>query len=715
MAEAAKQIRSEHRPEPSVWKELAEKGDLGPLDEFSKEVRRLHRDLHNRYRDSGYKDESVSERLGPVHVFLREYDRARQALQEQAVRSAVQAAAGGTFGAAGAVTAYAAWSGLGKADLEDLVDHLLAIRDGVTPMMLRGNRVEQVHGEKLWQAMNRLLDEALEESKKGNPPEVDLQYYELTSPELVGKLARVAKAGCKVRINVDPTRLQPGGSTGDDIGDTPRKLRPFLQLAAMKDVDVGISLYPVARQLGSGTRLMHRKLLRVGDKVLLSGMNANTDSGENVDAGYLIEGPAARRLVQNFARDLRVSMGASLEDLCGESQLERFEDRPVAMDVEDMAALFDAYAGPSPPGTDLPEIRSFEDLDALATRAGLNLKRTLAQTGDEAREAVEKALRNGDRLELSAYGKNRLGEVVRRALEAVGTRENLRRLQDVRLPSGRKAGETVVGVGDLPVEREALMLHAIATAEEFIYVPTFVITRAVAAALVARRDELRARGRELDIRVIADPGVYPHGGTPNEYGVKYLEDAGIPVRWATLPRTGEHDRKIHAKQILTDKLEFFGSTNLSNKGMRENWEISGVVQFDPADPQAMDHREESRRAFLKLWENEALELDSRKLAERWNAHYRGPDREVRVEEARTGALRKIIGAIEAFERESADFIREKAKDPAVAARAREYELAGMAPGYALLQAVEQEMGTEAYYQALHGLPSYRDLLRLSSG
>ena len=59
------------------------------------------------------------------------------------------------------------------------------------------------------------------------------------------------------------------------------------------------------------------------------------------------------------------------------------------------------------------------------------------------------------------------------------------------------------------------MLTAIQEAEEFIYMPAFVITRSVASMLVARRDELKAEGSDSDIRVIADPGI-PDGGTPND-------------------------------------------------------------------------------------------------------------------------------------------------------------------------------------------------------
>ena len=192
---------------------------------------------------------------------------------------------------------------------------------------------------------------------------------------------------------------------------------------------------------------------------------------------------------------------------------------------------------------------------------------------------------------LSQAGKQLIADLATKVTEATLDPVNLERLADVELPEGKVSGKTVVGVGDLPVEREALLLHAISTAEEFIYIPTFVITKPVARALAARSEELKAEGKKLDVRVVADTNIYPFGGTPNEYGVFPLEDAGIKVRWSLIPRSvKEHDRKIHAKQVITDKMEFVGSTNLSTAGLNKNWELSGLVMFDENDPESMDAR-----------------------------------------------------------------------------------------------------------------------------
>jgi hypothetical protein len=67
---------------------------------------------------------------------------------------------------------------------------------------------------------------------------------------------------------------------------------------------------------------MHRKLLRVGDKVVLGGMNANSSSGENIDYAKEIEGPAARRLTEIYKRDVSNSVGKNIEEIYGKQQLD---------------------------------------------------------------------------------------------------------------------------------------------------------------------------------------------------------------------------------------------------------------------------------------------------------------------------------------------------------------------------------------------------------
>lgn len=724
IATAASKLDVEDGPTKGEWKKLAERviesgnlesDDVKMVNDFAKKVRTLHRELHREFRDSDYSDKKVNNKLEDVHVFLQTFEAPYRHYMEQAAKASLQALSGANFGPIGAVAAYVMHSGLGAAGAKELVGHLEGLQTPDSPLVFPGNSVQPVHQEKLWQAKIRMLDEALENALAGKPVEVDVQYFELTSDEIVGRLASLAEAGCPVRVNMDPSRLQAGGLAGNSVDDAPRKLRALFQLAQV-DGDVGLSIYPVAYMLGGMSELMHRKLVRTGDEVLLGGCNANKGSGENVDAGYLIHGPAARALVEDYARDLHDSVGSKVQDIYGEAQIEKFLEQPLTLTVRGLAALMDIYSGPAPAGTPLPEFKTGAEIMDFAKEAGFNLGRMLDIPKDELEATLDSAVKNRSAMTLSKAGAKVMTTAVKNAVKLTLKPENQERLERVELPSGEAAGSVRVGVGDQPSEREALLLHAIASAEKFVYIPTFVITKAIAAALAARRDELAREGKEIDIRVIADPGIYPHGGTPNEFGVLELEDQGIPVRWALLPRTNkDHDRKIHAKQVVTDKNEFFGSTNLSKKGMRDNWEVSGLIFFDQGNPQAESAREDGKSRFLKLWEHESFELNTKDVAERRLAGVETKDREMRVREARAGVVRGILSNILRFEQQSADWVQELArKDRGVAERALELEKEGLAPGYALLRAAEEVLGTERFYTELGELPARQKLERLKT-
>ncbi|MDG7115661.1 hypothetical protein OVO14_11210, partial [Streptococcus pneumoniae] len=78
-------------------------------------------------------------------------------------------------------------------------------------------------------------------------------------------------------------------------------------LMSVEGGNVGFSFFPANRELGDPENLMHRKVLRSGDKVGVLGMNANNGSGENIDAGYIMEGEGALRAAENLRRDIQTS------------------------------------------------------------------------------------------------------------------------------------------------------------------------------------------------------------------------------------------------------------------------------------------------------------------------------------------------------------------------------------------------------------------------
>lgn len=659
---------------------------------------------------------AIEARLVPLNVFLYTEHGVGDALREAKMTATIAALAGGNFGPIGVVAAYAAWNDIKEDKAREVLDNLTGLKSGQHHMVVGGNKVEQVHQEKLWPAIINLLDEGIESAKKGKPVEVDAQYYELTSADVLGKMREVAEAGAPLRVNVDPAlRLSYPDSKGQfDIDDVPHKFRSILQLtqlAQQEHLNVAVSMYPVSKQLEDPTDLMHRKVLRVGDKVLLSGMNANLGSGENIDAGYVVEGPAAKRLVENLKRDCEQSKGVSNEEIFGQDYWKKCGESAMVMGTRGVSALLDCLSGVQPAGEEIKPVKSWPELHDRATAAGVDLNKFFDVPEEQFLQKMQDFL-NGEKLPLSEHGKETCSKLFTMTMDAVNNAGNQKRIADIKPPAGNPAGKTVMAIADLPSEREAMAIHCIQQAEEFVYIPGFVVTRGIAAAIAARKEELEAQGKQLEVCVIADPGVYPRGDTPNSWGVKFLEDKGITPRWALLPRSGWHDRKIHAKQLITDKHEMFGSTNFSKKGMQENWETSGMVTFDPKDAESMKNREESIRGFKHLWEHESFECSSLELAGRWKSKVKTEDKQAQIEDARNSAIKKIIQQIEVVEEESARWMGQKAADPKVAGHIQDLMKSGVAEGYAICSAVKESMGEEKYYAELAKLPERQKLERM---
>jgi hypothetical protein len=709
-------------------------GSLDCLDEYAKTLKKSWKDDKLAIWDAkqGEKadwDQAAVEKLrNQLKVnapFLGAYSKLANELREATALSAVQAIAGASFGPAAAVAGYAAYLNGPKWDrpanklTTELVSTFQSYLDGSSPMITQGNSVKQVHRAELWKTLTSMTREAAQAGSAGKPQEITAQYYELTSPEVVGNLADAAKAGTKLRLNLDIGRLSYPSTdpvTQEDyftVDDLATKSRSVLQFTSIPDADVGVSIFPSKALLGSPTDLMHRKVLRVGEKVLMSGMNANASSGENIDAGYVLEGPAAKRYTENVARDISNSAGATLEDIWGEKHIAKFEKSDLRMGSAGLVALFDCLSGPSPAGTPLPKPTTAEELQALAKKAGLDLAEVISCKEGEFDRTLYSILNEEYSAKLSDKGKELLMAHLQRSVESTHSPANLKALGDITPPSGKAVGKTTVDIADAPAEREVLLLNAINQAEEFLYIPGFVITRAVAAAIVARHQETNEAGKPLDIRIIADSGVYPFGGSPNSTGVNFLEENGIPVRWVKLERSGSHDRKVHAKQVLTDKGEIAGSTNFSKAGMRENWETSAYVRFDKGDAQAQELKAQSKAQFEDLWDNHTYKLSTADLASFYAKNAPEFGHEQFVESGKGGATRQILVGIENYEVESGALVQRLMERPEVAARRDQLQADGYSRGDASLMAVNQVAGDE-FRKLTAELPSSVELKGIES-
>lgn len=642
---------------------------------------------------------------------------ARRVATALAATAAVPSAAGG--GPIPLVAAYEAysnereWSKAATDKTEAVMKTWSDYKQGDSRMITEGNSVKQVHRAELWKAIHDLTAEAKESGAKGKPLPITAQYYELTSPEMNGNLATAAKAGSKVRLNVDPGRLSypskdSKGNQYYDVDDIPDKMRTILQFTSLKGADIGVSIFPAKKELQDPTDLMHRKVLRVGDKVLISGMNTNDGSGENVDAGYVVQGPAATKFTENLRRDIQTSSGATLEDIWGPDHLELFKKADLRVGNRGLTAILDDLGGPLPAGQDLPKTKTIADLEALAKKAGVDLTKMFDVSADDYEKVVGGVASGRGKASLSAYGKEQLMAAITKAVDSTQTPKNLKALADVDLPSDKKVGGTRVDIGDLPAEREVLVLNAINEAKEFIYLPGFVVTRSVAAALVAKRDEMAKEGKNLDIKVVADAGIYPDGGSPNSWGVNYLEDNNVPVKWAKLTRTGSHDRKIHAKQLITDQGEIVGSTNFSKKGLQENWETSAYVHFDEKDTDNL--RSQSKAEFLDLYNDDAAGLSVKDLAAYENRYAPAVGRDWTIEQDRNRQTRKVLSSIERYEQATAGLVAGYHDNPAFQAKYDSYRAEGYSEGDSALKAADDVIGKEKFRAERDALPANQSIL-----
>jgi len=669
------------------------------------------------------KKRELKDRMALEAEVLHAEERLKFALRESTAQSAVKAIAGTLVGAPGLVAAYTAhangssWTSTNHEEAEAVLGQISELDKGESEMITEGNRVKQVHREDLWKSMNDLMNESIKSAKNGKPVEVGLQLYELTSADFLKKVAASAKAGNKIRVNLDPGRLAfpSKDSEGDayfSLDATPDKIRTIIQLTETKGADVGVSLFPQKRELNSASDLMHRKLLRVGDKVLISGMNANMGSGENVDSGYIVKGKGARKLGELLIEDVQKSKGATLEDIWGTHHIEKFDETNLRLGKRGFVSLLETLDGPAPAGTEPPKVETVEELEKLASKAGLKFSELINVDKENYDSEVGKLVSGYHHLQLSEKGEDLLKGLIQRAIEVTNTEENLKALDDMSTPSGRKVGETRVDIASTPVEREALILSAISQAEEFVFLPGFVVTRAVAASLAARKNQLAEQGKDLDVRVVADSAIYPHGGNPNSYGVKMLEDHGIQPRWAKLERSGDHDRKIHAKQLITERGEITGSTNFSNRGIRENWETSAYIHFDKDDSKSLETREESVNQFLQLWDN-SYELSSVDHARYLTRNGPETGRDWFVEQGRERSIRHVLRLIGNYERESGKLHQQLLDERTdIADRKAELEAEGYSYGDATLKAVREVLGEEKHKELLESLPATANLNEL---
>ena len=155
-------------------------------------------------------------------------------------------------------------------NLENGQGNMVRTGNKLTPLLQRPNLADQM----------QLLANAITSARQGRPQEIDVQYYELTSATMLSRLVRgPPERAARFASTSDPGRPFIATNGSFEVSEIPRKLLSLQRLMdGARDADIAVTLYP-AEGLGRGN-LMHRKLFRVGDKVILGGMNANSASSE---------------------------------------------------------------------------------------------------------------------------------------------------------------------------------------------------------------------------------------------------------------------------------------------------------------------------------------------------------------------------------------------------------------------------------------------------
>lgn len=714
-----------------------------------RELRTLHKELHTKIR-KGDKTPKTVKTIQALHLFTDIYYKKKDEKTKQQRRAEYEEATKNIDPAIKNNSVYRVFyenTNITKADLLKITELVDALDKQKSPLVIKGNKVTVLTREEMWQTKMQILDKAAADIKDGKPPvEIDLEYYELSSPDMIKRIETAAQLGCKIRVITDPGRLVKiqskaegpadpakgkAANNGEEINqyskdakliDASEVINKFRVASYFQDqlgkYDVGVCLYPIIKELGSDANLMHRKVFRVGNKVILGGMNANPSSGENVDVGKLIEGPAAKRIVQIFSHDVQVSQNNKISDILDPDDLALIKEGNIRLNPIGIISLMEIFSGAKTIDNKISSEKIKELLDNLEKQGYAIEKlaywpdadgdKKITRTDVEA--YLSKEVDSSGYLTITSEAGQMVAELLEKTVAKLNSKENRDRLSDISLPSDAVRGDDTMAVADTPHERIAILLNAIASADKFIWVQSFVLTRLAARMIQARQEDLKKQGKNFDTMAIADTSLYPGGGSPNQDGVIELENSNIPSRWALLERTDPyHVRKIHAKEILTDKAILSGSTNLSKKALFSNHELGDITYWSD-NPLSIANKQKAIKDFQYTLNKESIEINTRRLADEKFANTNGKDVEIRKDEERKSLTFQSLHHIDTFGKAYAKkVIQPLLKDAKVWAKVKSYTNTGMSKGYATLKAVKETIPEATLLDMKEALPEWKRL------
>ena len=482
------------------------------------------------------------------------------------------------------------------------------LNSGKTSKITEGNKITPLEESEVWQEMINLLDIP----GGAEPVEINAQYYILDDPKICKKLKAAANKGHKVKIFIDPgSGLEKHKKTSTADGTSMfRCLKNLTEL--FKDMEGKNFSVSLAAKKNTND-IMHRKILRVGEKVFIGGMNGGWGSGENFDYGMIIEGPAAKELGDMFLEDVEKSSKKNFAGIFG-NDTEEILEKGFKREKNGKKTKYDLLLSPGDfcdflilllPQKSQEKIKNSLNIMEKVINILKEYKKNNLSLGEYGRfkdldgngqvenSEIKSLLINRDRyfeVKLTEKGRKVFLRKIRGFLNKINSEKNQKLLKEGEPPQGNPSGIHKMYAGYTPEELQALVIHTISSAEEFLYIPGYFITKDIAKLITEKKKKMNRKGKNLDVRVVIEPAMIPQ---INIDSYLYLEDNNIPVRWAALNGSGiKHNRKLHSKMLVSDKVMVTGSTNLSKKGLFENWETSVMVFVDPDNMESISKRDE---------------------------------------------------------------------------------------------------------------------------
>ncbi|HPZ08841.1 MAG TPA: hypothetical protein PL110_12045 [Candidatus Eremiobacteraeota bacterium] len=505
---------------------------------------------------------------------------------------------------------------INSSELKKIGEHYTLLAETpYSPMSSEGNRVKTLENSEIWKEMNDLLD-----VKEKVPTEIDLSFHLIDNPAMYKKIGDAARGGHKIRILIDPGAGFTGEGYYADGSELYQCLKTLEELRKeTKGTDIGIVLMKKEDIKNS----MKRNLLRVGDKVITGAMDTDKFSGENVDYAMLIEGPGAKSLSERFIKDVNLSSGKTMEEIIGKDN----------SDLLNKGFVIDKKTGDEERRKIILKSKDFRHfLTSLLPEESQKHIESAKNTADCAERILEEYKKHGMSVDdfgtfhtsgnicltdekflaclmndskdglLSDEGRIKFSEKFNKYFTELNSEENMSRLKDITLPEGKEAGSQELAVANSHEELQALMVYAINSAEDFLYIPSFCLTEDMAKLLIEKKKSMDKKCKEMDIKVILEPSLI------NMEACLILEEAGIPVRWAILDGTGSgNDRKLASGMMVSDKI-FLTGPDMSNEGLRKDIHTSVMAFFEPDIDETVEKRDEYRKSFLRLWEKETLDF-----------------------------------------------------------------------------------------------------------